>query len=66
LVGNVGKDAEHIDMAQKMRSGVFFRTVIFWYKDTQTDEKIVMHCSALDFISYMVRAGKIFCNCLSI
>jgi hypothetical protein len=28
--------------------------VTFWYKDTQTVEKIVVRCSALDFISYMV------------
>jgi hypothetical protein len=30
------------------------KTVTFWYKDTQTDEKIVVRCSAMDFISYMV------------
>jgi len=28
--------------------------VTFWYKDTLTSEKIVVRCSALDFISYMV------------
>jgi len=30
------------------------KTVIFWYKDTQTGEKIVVRYSALDFISSMV------------
>jgi len=30
------------------------KIVTFWYKDTQTSEKIVVKCSALDFISKMV------------
>ena len=30
------------------------KSVTFWYKDTQTSEKIVVKCSALDFISKMV------------
>ncbi len=30
------------------------KTVTFWYKDTQTDEKIVVRYSALNFISYLI------------
>jgi hypothetical protein len=50
----IGRYLGHPSLATSHLTDYDGQTVTFWYKDTQTDEKIVMHCSAMDFISYMV------------
>jgi hypothetical protein len=50
----IGRYLGHPPLATSHLTDYDGKTVTFFYKDTQTDEKIVMHCSAMDFISFMV------------
>ena len=50
----IGRYLGHPPLATSHLTDYDGKTVTFWYKNTQTDEKIVVRCSALDFISYMV------------
>jgi len=50
----IGRYLGHPPLATSHLTDYDGKTVIFWYKDTQTGEKIVVRCSALDFISSMV------------
>jgi hypothetical protein len=50
----IGRYLGHPPLATSHLTDYDGKTVTFWYKDTQTGEKIVVRCSALDFISFMV------------
>jgi hypothetical protein len=50
----VGRYLGHPPIATSRLLNYDGKTVTFFYKDTQTDEKIVVHCSALDFISKLI------------
>jgi hypothetical protein len=50
----IGRYLGHPPLATSHLTDYDGKTVTFWYKDTQTGEKIVVRCSALDFISSMV------------
>ena len=50
----IGRYLGHPPLATSHLTDYDGKTVTFWYKDTQTGEKIVVRCSALDFISSMI------------
>jgi hypothetical protein len=49
----IGRYLGHPPLATSHLTDYDGKTVTFWYKDTQTSEKIVVRCPALDFISYL-------------
>ena len=50
----IGRYLGHPPLATSHLTDYDGKYVTFWYKDTQTSEKIIVKCSALDFISKMV------------
>jgi hypothetical protein len=50
----IGRYLGHPPLATSHLTGYDGKTVTFWYKDTLTGEKNVVHCSAMDFISWLV------------
>ncbi|MBA4383924.1 MAG: hypothetical protein C0410_04255 [Anaerolinea sp.] len=50
----IGRYLGHPPLATPHLTDYDGKCVTFWYKDTQTSEKIIVKCSALDFISKMV------------
>ena len=50
----IGRYLGHPPLATSHLTDYDGKCVTFWYKDTQTSEKIIVKCSALDFISKMV------------
>ena len=50
----IGRYLGHPPLATSHLTDYDRKTVTFWYKDTQTGEKIVVRCSALGFISSLM------------
>ena len=71
----IGRYLGHPPLATSHLTDYDGKTVTFWYKDTQTGEKIVVRCSALGFISslmphiplkrlQMVRYAGLYARCV--